>query len=106
MQNIKDLILLLQQAVDGAESNANKQEVFDAGFKAGLRCAVNCIAAMGQQKTTVDVEIDENAGDITVYGTLSDFEVKVFPSDIIDEDDILNCTSDDEWTEYSRVDVK
>ena len=106
MQKIKDLILLLQQAVDGAESNANKQEVFDAGFKAGLRCAVNCIEAMGQQKTSTDVEIDASAGDLSVYGTLSDVEVKVFPSDIIDESDILNCTSDDEWIEYSRVDVK
>jgi hypothetical protein len=106
MQNIKDLIVLLQQAVDGAESNANKQEVFDAGFKAGLRCAVNCIEAMGQQKTSTDVEIDQSAGDLSVYGTLSDVEVKVFPSDIIDESDIFNCTSDDEWTEYSRVDAK
>ena len=106
MQNIKELITALQQAVDCSESSANKQEVFDAGFKAGLRCAVNCIAAMGEQKTTTDVEIDENAGDLTVYGTLSDVEVKVLPSDIIDESDIFNCTSDEEWIEYSRVDVK
>lgn len=106
MQNIKDLIVLLQQAVDGAESNANNQQVFDAGFKAGLRCAVNCISDMGEKSTTVDVELDETCGDVTVYGTLSDVDVKVCPSDLIDESDIFNCNSDDEWVEYSRVDAK
>ena len=103
---IKELITALQQAVDCSESNANKQEVFDAGFKAGLQCAVDYINDLNDQTVSVDVEINQTEGDLELSGTLSEVDVQVSPDQVIDGDNILELTSDEQWLKYTQVDAK
>ena len=103
---IKELITALQEAVDCSESNANQQQLFDAGFKAGLQSAVNYINNLNAQTVSVDIEIDQDEGDLSISGTLDNFNVEISPQEVIDEDNILELTSDEQWLKYTQVDTK